>query len=64
MKKEAVKEILDKMPSEFDIEDLVEKLIFLQKVEVGLQEPNEGKIIALTEVKNKFEQKWAVPRSN
>lgn len=52
MKKEAVKDILEKMPNEFEIEDLVEKLIFLQKVEIGLQESKEGKIVSLGEAKN------------
>lgn len=58
MKKEAVKEILENMPSEFEIEDLVEKLIFLHKVEIGLQESKEGKTVPLSEVKKKFNQKW------
>lgn len=53
MKKEAVKDILEKMPNEF--EDLVEKLIFLQKVEIGLQESKEGKVVSLGDVKKKFE---------
>lgn len=55
MKKEAVKEILENMPSEF--EDLVEKLIFLHKVEIGLQESKEGKTVPLSEVNKKFELK-------
>jgi hypothetical protein len=57
MKKEAVKEILENMPSEFEIEDLVEKLIFLHKVEIGLQESKEGKTVPLSEVNKKFELK-------
>jgi hypothetical protein len=45
------------MPSEFEIEDLIEKLIFLQKVEIGQQESKEGKIVSLSEVKKKIRAK-------
>jgi nitrate reductase NapAB chaperone NapD len=58
MKKEQVKEILEKMPNEFDIEDLVERLLFIQKVEIGMKDSLEGKTITLIEAKERFFNKW------
>jgi nitrate reductase NapAB chaperone NapD len=58
MKKEQVKEILEKMPNEFDIEDLVERLLFIQKVEIGMKDSMDGKTISLTEAKERFFNKW------
>lgn len=58
MKKEKVIEVLDQMPIEFDIEDLVEKLIFIQKVEIGLTQAKEGKTIPMDKAKDLFLNKW------
>lgn len=58
MKKEQVKEILEKMPNEFDIEDLVERLLFIQKVEIGMKDSIDGKTISLSEAKERFFNKW------
>jgi nitrate reductase NapAB chaperone NapD len=58
MKKEQVKEILEKMPNEFDIEDLVERLLFIQKVEIGMKDSLDGKTITLIEAKERFFNKW------
>lgn len=58
MKKEQVKEILEKMPNEFDIEDLVERLLFIQKVEIGIKDSLDGKTMTLNEAKERFFDKW------
>jgi hypothetical protein len=58
MKKHKVIETLDQLPEEFNLEDLVEKLLFIEKVEKGIQEANRGKTMALFEAKNKLEEKW------
>jgi hypothetical protein len=58
MKKEQVKGILENMPNEFDIEDLVERLLFIQKVEIGIKNSQEGKTITLSEAKERFFDKW------
>jgi hypothetical protein len=58
MKKHKVIETLDLLPDEFSIEDLVEKLLFLEKVEKGLQDAEEGKTMSLHEAKMKMEKKW------
>ncbi len=58
MKKEKVIEVLDQLPIDFDIEDLVEKLIFIQKVEIGLNAAKEGKSIPINEAKELFLSRW------
>jgi hypothetical protein len=58
MKKEKVIEVLDQLPPDFDIEDLVEKLIFIQKVEIGLIQAKEGKTIHLNDAKDLFLDRW------
>jgi len=58
MKKHKVIETLDHLPDEFSLEDLVEKFLFLEKVEKGLQDAEEGKTMSLHEAKMKTEKKW------
>jgi len=45
------------MPDEFNIEDLFEKLLFIEKVEQGLQQGKEDNTKPHTEVK-KMVSKW------
>ncbi len=45
-------ESVQKMAKEFSIDDLVERLIFIEKVENGLQQSANGQIISTTEAKN------------
>ena len=58
MKKHKVSETLDQLPEEFNLEDLVEKLLFIEKVEKGIQDADQGKTMTLLEAKNKLEEKW------
>ena len=58
MKKYKVIETLDYLPDEFDVEELVEKLLFVEKVEKGIQDAEEGKVMSLTEARQKMERKW------
>lgn len=58
MKKYKVIETLDHMPDEFNVEELVEKLLFIEKVEKGIQDAEEGKTMSLQEAKQKMENKW------
>ena len=43
MKKEKLLEATQNLPNEFDLDQLIEKLIFMEKVEKGLAELEEGK---------------------
>ena len=52
-----IKSIQD-LPDSFTIDDLIDRLIFIEKVEQGLKQSAEGKIIPHEEVKNIIE-KWS-----
>ncbi len=58
MKKYKVIETLDYLPDEFDVEELVEKLLFVEEVEKGIQDAEEGKVMSLVEARQKMERKW------
>lgn len=58
MKKNTVIETLDSFGDEFDAEKLIEKLLFVEKVEKGLKDVEEGKIISYKEAKQRFSDKW------
>ncbi len=58
MKKYKVIETLDSLPEEFNIEELVEKLLFIEQVEKGIAEADAGKTIGLEEAKQKMADKW------
>ncbi len=57
MKKEKVLEAVNSFPPEFDLEELLERLIFVEKVEKGLRQLEEGKTLTHTEVKDNV-GKW------
>ncbi len=46
------------LPDTFTIDDLIEKLIFMEKVEAGLAQSVEGKVISNEDVK-KIIDKWS-----
>jgi hypothetical protein len=58
MKKNTVIETLDSFGDEFDTEKLIEKLLFVEKVEKGLKDVEEGKVYDYKDVKQKFADKW------
>lgn len=58
MKKTTVIETLDSFEDEFDTEKLIERLLFVEKVEKGLQDVAEGKVMDYKEAKQKFTDKW------
>ena len=51
MKREKVIDAVKELPQEFDLEELIEKLIFVEKVEHGLNQLDEGKTTAHQQVK-------------
>ncbi|HVS90698.1 MAG TPA: hypothetical protein VHE59_01615 [Mucilaginibacter sp.] len=59
MKKHTVIETLDSFEDEFDAEKLIEKLLFIEKVEKGLKDAEEGRVHDYKEVKQKFADKWS-----
>lgn len=52
----AVETVLE-MPQEFEVEDLIEKLLFIQSVEEGLEQSKAGKVISMDDAKQRL-SKW------
>jgi predicted transcriptional regulator len=57
MKKAILMENLENLPEEFSVDDLIERLLILQKIEEGRKQANDGKILSEDEVKVKL-GKW------
>lgn len=45
------------LPEDATIEDAIERLVFLHKIEVGLKQVGEGKTIPLDEVRSELERR-------
>ena len=54
MKNSTVIETLDSFEDEFDPELLIEKLLFVEKVEKGIKDAEEGRVLDFKEAKQKF----------
>lgn len=52
--KEKVQELVNHMPDTFSIDDLVEKVIFLQKIEEAQQQIKNGEVYDWEEVKKEM----------
>lgn len=57
MKREKAIETVNEFPQEFELEELMERLVFAEKVEKGLQQLNEGKTTPHERVKE-IARKW------
>ena len=57
MERDKVLDTIKELPEEFELEDLIEKLIFVEKIEQGLKELDEGKTVSHEEVKE-IASKW------
>ena len=59
MNKSKVLETLDQLPDEFSTEELIDRLLFVEKVEQGLRDAEKGKVISLDTAKERFVAKWS-----
>lgn len=57
MKRDKAIETIKELPQEFDLDDLIERLIFVEKVEKGLEQLDEGKTVPHEKVKE-LAKKW------
>jgi len=55
--KEKVLQSIKDLPNEFSLDEIVEKLILLEKIEVGLQQVKQGKVVSNATAKQKL-KKW------
>jgi hypothetical protein len=58
MKKDKAIAVFNEMPAEFDIEVLIERLIFVEKVEAGLKQVEQEKVKSHQTVKE-ISEKWS-----
>lgn len=59
MTKTQVLETLNTLPNEFRTEELIQKLLFIEKIQEAEKQVSEHKKMSLEEVKGKFEEKWS-----
>ena len=57
MTKHQVVDSLRNFPEKFSVEDLIEKLIFIEKVEEGLIQSKNGETISMNDAKKRL-HKW------
>ena len=57
MKKNKVLETVQLMPENFNLDELIEKLIFIEKVEQGIEQGEAGKVVPHEQVKE-IVKKW------
>ena len=57
LNKEKVLETIQSLPEEFSLDELVGRLILLEKINTGLQEVEEGKVTSQEEAKERM-KKW------
>ncbi len=53
-----VQKSIERLPQEFSIDELIEQLIFIEKVEGGLQQSRDGNVISHEDVKSMI-SKWS-----
>jgi len=56
--KSKLKKSLENLPESFSIDELIERLIFIEKVEEGLKQSENGEVISNDDVK-KMIDKWS-----
>ena len=54
MTKTIVQESLEQLPDEFPVEALIERLLFIQNVQEGLEQSERGETVPLEEVRQRF----------
>jgi predicted transcriptional regulator len=56
--KSKVRKSIENLPDSFTIDELIDQLIFIEKIEEGIQQSEEGKVISNDDVKNMID-KWS-----
>lgn len=59
MNRAKVIETLDKLPEEFSTDELIDKLLFIEKVEKGLKDVENGGVLSLEEAQERMSKKWS-----
>ena len=56
MKKTTVLDTVNELPAQFELDELLEKLLLVEKIEKGIQQLDSGKVKSHTEVKQAVER--------
>lgn len=56
--KSKVKKSIENLPDSFTIDELIDQLIFIEKIEEGIQQSEEGKVVSNDDIKNMID-KWS-----
>ena len=51
--KQAVLKAIDSMPEQIPVDALIDEIMYLYKIEIGLAQSREGRVIPLEEIKQK-----------
>ena len=57
MKREKAIETVKEFPQEFELEELMERLVFIEKIEKGLEQAEQGNVTSHEKVKE-LRRKW------
>ena len=57
MNKDKVIDTVNELPQNFELDELMEKLIFIEKAESGLQQVEQGKVVSYEKAKE-IAKKW------
>ncbi len=57
MKKQSLVQVVNELPQEFSLDDLMEKLVVLEKIESGLNDVRNGRTVSHEKVKKEV-KKW------
>lgn len=56
--KDKVNKTIKNLPDSFTIDELIDQLIFIEKVEEGIKQSEEGKVVSNEEIKRMID-KWS-----
>lgn len=57
--KEKLQKHIDKLPSEISIDELIDKLVFIDKLEKRIEESKQGKVISDEDLEKEMQQWFA-----
>lgn len=56
--KRSVLKTLKELPERFDVDELIERIVLLQKVEEGIADAKAGRVHTIAEMRSHIERKW------
>ena len=57
LSKEKILQTVNELPEQFSIEDLFERIILLQKIELGLEQSKSGRVLSTGQARERL-KKW------